>query len=452
MFRFIHQERSIHTRQTMKTTNPTNPKWPMTIKRGGSAVKIYRAKHRKSHVYQTIHWLGGKQMRRTFAAFNDAKVHAEEQAALLHAGQYNIAQMHSDDRHTFNAAVRLLAPLDVPLLDAVREYVATAKALPTGASMLAAAKDYARRHPENTPTKTVNEVIAELLAAKKQDKARPRYRKDLHGTLAANTPGSTDNRRNSFGNAFGTTRINTVTTADMDAWLRGRGVAPRTRTKLVTVLRTLFNFAKAAGYLPKGIATEADGLTTPKVQGAENIAIFSPEEMQKLITGTKAHTATDEHKLWLALGGFAGLRSAELARLEWGRHVQIERGLIQVSGDIAKTNGRRIITMQANLAAWLAPYAGRTGKVFTPRADERCHEYAHRLGVEWKANGLRHSFISYQCATTKNIPAVAMEAGNSVAIINKHYRELTTEAEGKAWFAIMPHAPANVIRMKKGAA
>ena len=175
--------------------------------------------------------------------------------------------------------------------------------------------------------------------------------------------------------------------------------------------------------------------------------------MQTLLTGSKAHTATDEHKLWLALGGFAGLRSAELVRLEWGKHVQVERGLIQVSGDIAKTNGRRIITMQPNLIAWLAPYAGRTGKVFTPRADERCHEYAHRLGVEWKANGLRHSSISYLCATTKNIPAVAMEAGNSVNIINKHYRELTTEGEGKAWFAIMPDPPSNVIRMgKKGAA
>jgi hypothetical protein len=34
-----------------------------------------------------------------------------------------------------------------------------------------------------------------------------------------------------------------------------------------------------------------------------------------------------------------------------------------------------------------------------------------------------------------------MEAGNNVMVINKHYRELTTEAEGKAWFAIVPQAP-----------
>jgi len=217
------------------------------------------------------------------------------------------------------------------------------------------------------------------------------------------------------------------------------------------VLRTLFNHAKAQGYLPRGVATEADSLSTPKVPNGGSIGIFTPEEMQKLLSGTKAHQATDEHRLWLALGGFAGLRTAELMRLEW-KHIHVARGIIQISHDVAKTQSRRIIAMQPNLIAWLSPCAGRTGKVFEPRADERCHEYAKRLGVEWKANGLRHSFISYLCATTKNLPAVAMEAGNSVGIVNRHYRELTTEAEGKKWFAIAPHAPVNVVRMKKGVA
>lgn len=426
---------------TVAAMQETTETWPRKITRGGVSAKIYRIKNRGRTAYQVAHYIGNRRLLKNFVRYNEARAYADEQVAFLLGGKLGVAVMHDADRESFVAAVRLLQPLDMPLLDAVRVFVAAAKALPAGASMLAAARDYARRHPDSTPTKTVNEVIADLLAARKQDKARPRYRKDLHSTLAANQHGSTDKRRNSFGNAFGTARIGSITAADMDGWVSGRGVAPRTRAKLVAVLRMLFNFAKAAGYLPKGVATEADGLTTPKVQGAENIAIFTPGEMQKLLTGSKAHTTTDEHMLWLVLGGFAGLRTAELLRLEWGKHVQPERGLIQVSGDIAETNGRRIITMQPNLMAWLSPYADRSGRVFEPRADERCHEYAKRLGVEWKANGLRHSFISYLCATTKNLPAVAMEAGNSVTVINKHYRELTTEAEGKAWFAIMPNVP-----------
>ena len=170
------------------------------------------------------------------------------------------------------------------------------------------------------------------------------------------------------------------------------------------------------------------------------------------MAGSRQYPAADEYRLWIALGGFAGLRTAELLRLEWGKHVQPDRELIQVSADIAKANGRRLIKLQPNLCAWLAPYAGRTGKVFEPRADERAHEYAKRLGIEWKPNALRHSFISYLVAKSKNLPAVALEAGNSVAIINRHYRELVTEADGKKWFSIAPDAPANVIRMKNGTA
>ena len=434
----------------------TKPKAAVaTVRVGNITLNLYETSYtahnsKRYQQFSAAYSEGEKRRHISAIKLTAAMDKARTVAQRLHSGRREVSQLMAADEESYIVARRELEGIGISLLDAVKQFAAAARALPAGASLFAAARDYARRHPENTPSRTVNEVIAELLNARKQDKARPRYRKDLHSTLAANQPGSTGRRRNSFGNAFGSTRISTVTTANMDAWLRRRGVAERTRIKLVTVLRTLFYFAKAAGYLPKGVATEVDGLTTPKVQGAENIAIFTPGEMQKLMTGSKAHTATDEHRLWLALGGFAGLRTAELLRLEWGRHAQIERGLIQVSGDIAKTNGRRIITMQPNLIAWLAPRAGRTGKVFTPRADERCHEYAKRMGVEWKANGLRHSFISYQCATTKNLPAVAMEVGNSVTVINKHYRELTTEVEGKDGFAIMPHAPVIAKGFERG--
>jgi hypothetical protein len=51
---------------------------------------------------------------------------------------------------------------------------------------------------------------------------------------------------------------------------------------------------------------------------------------------------------------------------------------------------------------------------------------------------LRHSFISYRIAIVKSADQVALEAGNSPAIIFRHYRELTTEETAKEWFGIMP--------------
>lgn len=427
--------------------------WPRLVKRAGVTVKIYRINNRSRTAYQVAYYIGNRRCLKNFGKYNEARAHADEQASLLSAGHVSVAQMRDHDRESFSAAVRILKPLDVPLLEAVREYAAATKILPPGASMLAAAKDYARRHPDNAPKKTVAEVIAEFLAAKAQDKASYRYIKTLTSTLAPNAKSDSSSamkKRRSFGDAF-RGYLDSVRTADMDAWIRGRGVAPRTRRNLVLILRTLFNFAKAQGYLPKGMPTEADTLTLPKKPAGENIGIFTPQEMEMLLAGSKRNPATDEYRLWLALGGFAGLRTAELLRLEWGKHVQIKRGLIQVSGDIAKANGRRIIAMQSNLVAWLTPFVGRTGKVFEPRADERTHAYAKRLGIEWKPNALRHSFISYLVAKSKNLPAVALEAGNSVAIINRHYRELVTEGGGKAWFAITPDGPANVVAMKGAA-
>jgi hypothetical protein len=43
------------------------------------------------------------------------------------------------------------------------------------------------------------------------------------------------------------------------------------------------------------------------------------------------------------------------------------------------------------------------------------------------AGSLCHSYISYRIAEVKNAARVALEAGNSPAIIFRHYRKLVTE-------------------------
>ena len=58
--------------------------------------------------------------------------------------------------------------------------------------------------------------------------------------------------------------------------------------------------------------------------------------------------------------------------------------------------------------------------------------------MNWKHNALRHSFISYRVAETGDVPKVALEAGNSPAMIFAHYRELVTADDALQWFAIAP--------------
>lgn len=69
------------------------------------------------------------------------------------------------------------------------------------------------------------------------------------------------------------------------------------------------------------------------------------------------------------------------------------------------------------------------------------------LPFVWKANGLRHSFISYRLADIQDMNRVALEAGNSPKMIFQHYRELCTPAEAQTWFALAPDEAANVIPM-----
>jgi hypothetical protein len=67
----------------------------------------------------------------------------------------------------------------------------------------------------------------------------------------------------------------------------------------------------------------------------------------------------------------------------------------------------------------------------------------------WKDNGLRHSFISYRLANIQNAAQVALEAGNSPAMVFKHYREIVRPAAALTWFAIAPEQPANIVKLPK---
>jgi integrase len=159
----------------------------------------------------------------------------------------------------------------------------------------------------------------------------------------------------------------------------------------------------------------------------------------------------------LAIAAFAGLRLAEVSRLDW-REVRLSEKLIVVGAENAKTAARRLVPISDNLVAWLSPHAKRFGSV-NP-CDEQAENVGNALGdrferaaarakVAWKRNGFRHSYISYRVATLKDVPAVALECGNSPQVIFSNYRALATDAEAKAWFSILPPKQAeNVIPLR----
>lgn len=413
---------------------------PIEVKAGNTRLKIYQGTSAKGGVnyplFTVCFYEGGTRQRRAFGSLEKAKDEAAKIAARIEQGERDVLKLTNSDQQSFALVTRELKPLGVPLLDAVRQYIAAMKVLPRGASLLAAVTEHAARHPVMAKSKTVPEVVDEFLAAKEQDNVSPVYLRALRYHL------------NPLKDRFKTTIAN-VTTSDLDAWLRSLGHSPRTRKNAAVTIGTLFTFARSRGYLPKNAPTEAEGISRPKTKKGGKIGIISPDELRQIL-----HAAdTDEKRAYFALGAFTGIRAAEMARLHW-EDIKIGAGYVEVSAENAKTAARRMVPICDALAAWLTTIVAKTGKVFTsPRAAERLVEWGGKIIGHWPQNALRHSFISYRVAKTQNVNATALEAGNSPAMIFANYRELVTPKEAEAWFGIVPpEQPANVVSMKKGAA
>jgi len=189
------------------------------------------------------------------------------------------------------------------------------------------------------------------------------------------------------------------------------------------------------------------------------IEIFTPKEMEKLLSaaqfnpnnlqpGFNLRYATGSGLVpFLVMGGFAGLRTAEIERQLW-EDINLERGFIRVTAAKGNTAQKRLVPISTNLKQWLAVHRRESGPVCEiVRTADAIHRLAERAKVEWKHNALRHSFISYRVAETQNIAQVSLEAGNSPKMINKHYRELVTPDEAKVWFSISPATRTNVVPM-----
>src|SRR5262249_14484454 len=147
--------------------------------------------------------------------------------------------------------------------------------------------------------KRVTEVVEEFLATKKRDGASQRYLKSLRSDL----------RR--FAAAF-QINIAAVTSGLIVEWLKSLNVGPRRRNNIRSSVVVLFRYARALGYLPKGQPTEADDVPKVKSRGGE-IGILKAQELAGLLA-----EADEEARLYLALGAFTGIRTAELIRLDWG--------------------------------------------------------------------------------------------------------------------------------------
>jgi integrase len=299
-----------------------------------------------------------------------------------------------------------------------------------GSSLLSAAKYYATHHQNIKESKLVKDAVSELLHAKGQDGLSRCYQEDLRYRLGR------------FVRSFGTRKMAEISAGEIDTWLRDLSFGALSRNTFRLRLNVLFSFAHKRHWCAENPLTQVE---KAKWKGTEP-GILTPEEFARLLENASATTLP-----YWAIGGFAGLRSAELQRLEW-QDIDFERALVEVTRGKSKTASRRHIAIRPALAAWLEPYRGHLKGIVCPRGRKHLEADRARAGIsQWPANGLRHSFASYHLEHFKEPGLLAVEMGHvDLNLVQKFYRQRVRPEAARAWWSIMPPTRASEHKIVAG--
>lgn len=420
---------------------PKKTTWPRTVSVGSAHVKVYEVTHPsnrtgKAYVVAYVTPTGRKTAK--FADPAAALGEARLQAGRLAAGKVEAADLTGGDRQELLAARKLAG--DMALLSALREWK-DARTL-CGGQLMTAVRFYAD-HTKGADQKTilVKDAVTAFLRAKKQEgiDTRSSYEKVLprlrDGTL-------------------GELPIDAVDKDMLGDWMRGAFlvtgqavVHPVTFNTVRRRIVTLWGWARDEGYLPKLAQTAAQEIKTRKDKTDASIGIMTVGGWRaalNLIQAEAPHLLAS-----LVIGGFCGLRRAEIMAQKWS-DINIERGHLRVTKAKAKTPANRLVSLPVAAREWLllCPKDGEE-TVGPTWGIDHVRARVKAAGIACPDNALRHSFISYRCAATGSVDTTAQEAGNSPKIVFQHYRELVTPDEGKEWFASPPGGKAAVVTFEK---
>lgn len=353
----------------------------------------------------------GKRRRKYFATRAEAKEEVKRVLTTLRREGEEGLSVPNSIRLQALEAHKILAPFPgKTIVDAARYYAAHLESLQRSVSVRQLVEEYMREVESNGRSAV--------------------HLRDLQGRYEA------------FCADFGDHQTRTLTDKAIKAWINGRDLAPVSVNNFRSRLSSLFRFAVREGYMD---TNPCDKIKEIKVVD-EPPAILTVDALTALMDAADPETLP-----MVAISSFAGVRTAELLRLTWAE-VNLASGFIEIKKSKSKTASRRLIAMQPNLKAWLSPYSGMTGPLWSGDINSFMRAKAKLVqtaGVEWPQNSSRHSFCSYHIAKFNDENKLRNDMGHvNGNLIFSTYRELVSQSEGERYFAIYPpQPPSNVLAM-----
>ena len=421
----------------MKSASAKAPEWPKIIRNGSVILKIYRVENKGRESFTLSYHAAGKRVLKMFASLDEAVAEGKAKATTLANGELDALHLRAEDARVYVYCAQMAKSTGIPLDLLVKDAVEAVKIVDGKVSLLEMAKEFKRRKMHELPDKMLPVAVDEMIETRTKDGTGDAYVRVLKVYL------------NQLKESFNC-QLRAVTTGQLADYLRNQDVSSRSKNNARATIGAFFKFCKERGWLPR----DHEGIElVPKFkEKPTDITIYSPWEVTQFLNHSRPEMVP-----FLAIGAFAGLRSAEIERLDWSE-VHLADKFIEIKAAKAKTASRRIVPITGNLAKWLKDHAKDEGRVvpfdnvnkqigwLVEDTNQALKEAAEKDGkdpekakkVKWKKNALRHSFISYRVAETQDVAKVALEAGNSPQIIFQHYRELVQPKEAKAWFGIKP--------------
>jgi integrase len=357
----------------------------------------------------------GKRQQLFFPSEAKAKV----QCNLLKVRQSNfgntLAAMNAARIVEAAEAYKLLDPLNLGLLDAVRAHVATVKARNASVTFGTAFDRFA----ESRKGKSVK-YNQEIRHAKRT------FESLLERMICDISPSDLEPLLDQLPNA--------------------------SRNAKMRRLRALFNLAIKRGWMPNDNPISKLDFAAGK---RDEVEVFPVTSIKKLLE----HALDNDLEFlpYRIFTFFCGIRpEGELERLDWS-DVRLAERLVVMRAASTKTKRKRFIDLSDNAIEWLTEYRTRGGNMtgsvapWTPQVRRTKHRTSYKaVGIKkWIQQGARHSFCSYWLALHKDANKLVLQSGHTDAdTMWTRYHAGVTESEAKKFWSLRPPRLApNVVAM-----